>query len=253
MKNKVTCLRVSMLLCVLICQSAIKAQTEIDGDMMAKKLLCIGPMYSYNSWDQYWEGTLKRNNLNLGTISSNTYSIMGNYGVSKDVNILFNVPYVQTKASAGTLHGMKGFQDLSLFVKWRPITIKMKDSRLALFAVAGYSTPLSNYMADYLPLSIGLQSNNLTGRVMVDYKYKNVFATASAAYIYRSNITIDRNSYYTTEMHITNKVEMPDMAMYNLRVGYRNKYVVAEAVLTNGTTLGGFDITRNNMPFPATG
>jgi hypothetical protein len=251
MKNKVICIRACMLLCIIICHSTIKAQTEIDGDMMEKKLLCVGPMYSYNSWDNYWEGTLKRNNLNLGTISTSTYSIMGNYGVSKDVNILFSVPYVQTKATAGTLHGMKGFQDLSLFVKWRPLVIKMKDSRLTLFAVAGYSTPLSNYMADYLPLSIGLQSNNLTGRAMADFKYKNVFATASAAYIYRSNITIDRNSYYTTEMHLTNKVEMPDMTMYNLRVGYRNKYVVAEGVLTKATTLGGFDISRNNMPFPS--
>ncbi|MFM2364036.1 MAG: hypothetical protein RLZZ316_2938, partial [Bacteroidota bacterium] len=33
--------------------------------------------------------------------------------------------------------------------------------------------------------------------------------------------------------------------------GYRGKYLIAEALLTNFTTLGGFDITRNNMPFPS--
>ena len=27
-------------------------------------------MYSYGSWDHYWEGTFKRNNQNLGTVST---------------------------------------------------------------------------------------------------------------------------------------------------------------------------------------
>jgi hypothetical protein len=44
---------------------------------------------------------------------------------------------------------------------------------------------------------------------------------------------------------------MPDAAQYQLRAGYRGKYLLAEALLTNWTTLGGFDITRNNMPFPS--
>jgi len=44
---------------------------------------------------------------------------------------------------------------------------------------------------------------------------------------------------------------MPDAANYQLRAGYRGKYLIAEALLSNWTTLGGFDITRNNMPFPS--
>jgi len=52
-------------------------------------------------------------------------------------------------------------------------------------------------------------------------------------------------------MHYTDEVEMPDMATFNLRLGYRSYHLIAEAVLNNMTTLGGFDITRNNMPFPS--
>jgi hypothetical protein len=52
-------------------------------------------------------------------------------------------------------------------------------------------------------------------------------------------------------MHITNEVKMPNAAQYQLRTGFRGKYLIAEALLTNWTTLGGFDITRNNMPFPS--
>jgi hypothetical protein len=86
---------------------------------------------------------------------------------------------------------------------------------------------------------------------MVDYLRDRFFATGSAAYIWRSNVKIDRTSYYDTELHSTNEVEMPNAASFQLRTGYRGKYLIAEALVSNWTTLGGFDITRNNMPFPS--
>jgi len=227
------------------------AQTDIDAIMMEKKALCVGPMYSYSSWKNYWEGTLKRDNENLGTVSTQMIGVMGTYGVSKKLNVLFGAPYVITKASAGTLHGQNGIQDLSLFVKYVPYRKKLGDGIFTLFAIGGFSTPLTNYVADFLPMSIGLHTSNLLARGMVDYQVNNLFVTGSATYVYRSNIKIDRTSYYTTEMHYTDEVEMPDMATFNLRLGYRSYHLIAEAVLNNMTTLGGFDITRNNMPFPS--
>ena len=108
------------------------AQTDIDAIMMEKNAFCVGPMYSYSSWKNYWEGTLKRENQNLGKVSTQMFGVMGNYGITRKLNALFSVPYVKTKASAGTLHGMEGIQDLSLFVKWRPFQKKLGDGRLSL-------------------------------------------------------------------------------------------------------------------------
>lgn len=227
------------------------AQTDIDALMMAKNEFCIGPMYSYSSWKNYWEGTMKRDNENLGTVSTKMVSVMGNYGISKKLAFLFNVPYVKTKASAGTLQGMDGLQDLSLFLKWRPIRKEVGAGRLSLLGIVGVSFPLSDYTPDYLPLAIGLRSKTALARVMVDYKWRSLFATASATYLLRDNIDIDRESYYTTEMHNTHEVKMPDVMTYNFRAGFRNQRWIAEAVLNIWNTLGGFDITRNNMPFPS--
>jgi hypothetical protein len=42
---------------------------------------------------------------------------------------------------------------------------------------------------------------------------------------------------------------MPNATSYNIRAGYRTQWLIAEAVLNNWTTRGGFDITQNNMPF----
>ncbi|MVT08389.1 transporter [Chitinophaga tropicalis] len=241
----------AMLLFAMILPFSLSAQTDIDALMMSKNEFCIGPMYSYSSWKNYWEGTRKRDNKNLGTISTQMVTVMGNYGITKKLSVLFGAPYVKTKASAGTLQGMDGIQDLSLFLKWRPFQKELGNGKLSVLGIAGVSFPLSNYTPDYLPLSIGLHSKTALARLMVDYKWKGFFATASATYLLRDNIKIDRESYYTTEMHNTNEVEMPNAANYNFRAGFRNQRWIAEAVVNQWTTLGGFDITRNNMPFPS--
>src|SRR4030095_153317 len=99
-----------MLLIEITLSGSLSAQTDIDAIMMEKNAFCVGPMYSYSSWKNYWEGTLKRENLNLGRVSTQMYGLMGKYGLTRKVNLLFSVPWVKTKASAGTLHGMDGIQ-----------------------------------------------------------------------------------------------------------------------------------------------
>lgn len=244
---------VTRIVCLLIIIMAAcipsKAQTEIDGIMMAKNNYCSGIMYNYSSWDQYWEGTLKRNNLNLGTVSTSMIAYMGNYGISDKLNVLFGLPYIKTKASAGTLHGMQGLQDLSLWVKWMPYEKEFGKSTLSFYAIGGVSVPVTDYTPDLLPLSIGLRSKTLSLRAMADYQIGSWFATASATYVVRDKVTLDRESYYTTQLHNTNEVSMPDASTVNIRAGYRTGRLIAEAVWNKWTTLGGFDITRNNMPF----
>jgi hypothetical protein len=242
------------MMAVLYCLSAqsLKAQTDMDAIMLKKNVLCAGAMYSISSWKDYWEGDFKRNNQNLGTVSTEMYTIMGNYGITDKLNFLFSLPYVRTKTSKGTLKGMKGVQDLSLMLKWMPYVKRIgKNDIISVFGIGRASLPVTNYVADFLPVSIGMRSKTLGLRAMVDYQHGKLFATASAAYTYRSNIEIDRNAYYTTEMHYTNEVDMPDVSGYNLRAGYRSKTWIAEGVFENMTTLGGFDIRKNDMPFPS--
>lgn len=240
------------LICLLLAPLFMTSQTEIDGIMMSKNNFCFGAVYQYSSWDEYWEGTFKRENLNLGTVSTKSIAIMGNYGVSDKLNIIFSLPYAETKASAGTMGGQKGLQDLSLTIKYMPIEKTIGKATYSLYALGSFSTPISNYSADYLPLSIGLQSKTAALRLMGDFQLGNFFSTLSGAYVKRANITIDRNAYLTDEIHYTNKVDMPDAISVNFRAGYRSSRLIAEFVIDNWVTQsGGFDITKNNMPFPS--
>ncbi len=227
------------------------AQTDIDGLFMQKNFFCVGPTIGKSSWKNYWEGTNKRENLNLGTVSSTAAMIMGNYGITDKLNVLFGLPYIKTKASAGQLAGQNGLQDASLFVKWVAKEWHIGKGHLKAITIGGLSTPVSNYTADLLPLSIGLKSKTAMVRLMADYEIGNWFATASGTYNFRSNAELDRDTYFTTEMHYTNEIKMPDATYFNIRAGYRSSTWIIEAIADKWTTLGGFDITKNNMPFPS--
>src|SRR6266704_91530 len=101
---------------LLLPASLLRAQTDEDAIMMTKKNLCIGGTYMHSSWDHYWEGTFKRNNQNIGTMSTQMFGLMGTYGISKKLNVIVGVPYVTTHVTAGTLHDQHGIQDLSVWL-----------------------------------------------------------------------------------------------------------------------------------------
>jgi hypothetical protein len=240
--------RILFILTIFI-STKIFSQTEIDGLLMDKNLFCVGATYSKINWKNYWEGTFKRENLNLGKVSNSTTMINGNYGITNKLNAIFTLPYIKTKASAGQLAGQKGVQDLSLYLKWVGYTKQFKKSILKGIVIGGVSTPLSNYTPDLLPLSIGLHSKTASVRAMVDFQQSNWFGTASGAYIYRGNVKLDRNTYYTTELHYSNMVQIPNATNINIRGGYRSETWIIEAIANKWITNGGFDITKNNVPF----
>lgn len=225
------------------------AQTEMDGLLMEKNLFCVGATYGKTNWKNYWEGTFKRENLNLGKVSNSTTMINGNYGITNKLNAIFTLPYIKTKASAGQLAGQKGIQDLSLYLKWVGYSKQFKKSILKGILFGGVSSPLSNYTPDLLPFSIGLLSKTASVRAMVDFQQNNWFGTASGAYIYRGNVKLDRNTYYTTELHYSNMVEIPNATNINIRGGYRSEVWIIEAIANKWITNGGFDISKNNIPF----
>jgi hypothetical protein len=243
--------------CILVFASILasaqyaSAQMENDGIMIPKNYLCPGVMYNTSDWKNYWEGTFKRSNGNIATVNTQMYSAMATYGITNDLIATLGVPYVTTHASAGTLKGQKGIQDLSLNIKWRGLKLKSGNSIFSLIASVTGSIPLTNYDADFDPLALGSHSKNFTARGIADYSIGKFFITGSGAYMTRSNITIDRTSYYTTQLIYSNQVELPNMSDYNFRTGYRSKYFIAEAVADISTSLGGFDIRKNDMPFPS--
>lgn len=238
-------------LCALTNHQQLNAQTLTDGLLMPKNNLCTGFLYTNDQWTNYWEGTLKRDNGNIGTITTQNVMWVGNYGITDKINVIAMLPYVWTSASQGTLHGMEGMQDLSLGLKYNLIKQEFNGSTLKAFLVGNLSTPLSGYTPDFLPLSIGIASTILSGRFTINYSFlENFYINASGAYTWRSNVKLDRPSYYTDgQLYLTNEVKMPNLFDYVVSVGYHKGQLQTELNYTRQNTLDGDDIRRQDMPF----
>ena len=163
-----------------------------DAIYMNKNSVCSALVFGNSIWTNYWENALKRDNQNLGKVSTQSIMPMVAVGVSDKLNIIAALPYIATKTSAGNLLGQKGIQDLSLWAKYN----FLKSGALTLHALGGVSVPMSKYVPSFLPLSIGLQCKTATARIMADYNHKSgMYVTAFASFIARSKIKIDHECF----------------------------------------------------------
>jgi hypothetical protein len=242
-------LLIAFSICLLSFHS--KAQTMNDGLMMPAKSLCTGFFYGHDQWKNYWEGSLKRDNLNIGKLTTQSVMWYGVYGISKKLNVYGILPYVWTKASLGTLQSMQGVQDLTLGAKYNLLKTEAGTGNFTVFASGSFSTPMSDYTPDFLPLSIGLATTNLSGRGTINYSMKNGFyVNTSGGYTWRSNVKLDRPAYYTDGAYYsTNEVHMPNVFDFIVNLGYHKGAWEAQIFYNQQNTLGGGDIRRQDMPF----
>ena len=243
------------LLCALLLAlgaTTLDAQTIDDHLMMPRQQLCTGFVYMHDSWDRYWEGPLERGNGNIGTLTTQSVTWMGTYGVTDRVNVIAMLPWVTTGASAGTASGMEGVQDLTGAVKWNALDTALTSvGNLQAFLVASGSVPLGDYTPDFLPMSIGLHSKRASGRLSLNFQAKQGwFLQGTGAYNWRDEVTLDRPAYYDGERLVqSDRVAMPDVIDYTFRAGYWKHGLYLPVSFTQQITLGGSDIRRQDVPF----
>jgi len=237
-----------MLACVA---GPVHAQTIDDGQMVRPRELLTGTVYSYGSWDEYWEGPLKRTNDNIGRITTRTTAWWTNYGVSERLNIIGQVPFVSTNASLGVLHGIQGFQDITLAAKYRFLEARAGDTTVRAFAVAAGGAPLTNYNPELLPLSIGLKSRQISARGTLNVETgPGWFGNVSGAHTWRSDVQLDRPYYFTNDQFVmSDQVDMPRAFDYVASAGLMRPRLMAAGFFSQQRTLGGGDIRRQDMPF----
>jgi hypothetical protein len=241
------------ILCLLLAGAAqpAKAQMPDDGFTMDKGIVCTVLGYSQSKWTHYWEGTRYKDNGNIGTFTSKAVMPMLAYGITNKLNIFAALPYISNSSSAGTLTGKKGFQDFSVEAKYKAYSRSKKQFTVSLFAGAGFSVPATKYVPDFLPYSIGLGSKTATVRIIAHTTFKqHVFFTAQAAYTAKSNITVDRITYYSDGQRYTNQMRVPNMWSGSVRAGYDNSRIRADVFYMFGNSETGSDIRRNDMPLP---
>jgi hypothetical protein len=245
-------LTLALALPLLLAVAPLPAQTLDDSLTMPRGQLCTGFVYTHDGWDRYWEGTLKRANGNIGTITTQSVTWMGTFGVTDRLNVIAMVPWVTTKASQGVLAGMDGLQDGTLGLKWTALETDLtRRGTLRAFLAASGSVPLSDYTPDFQPLSIGLASRRASGRLTLNFQAKEGwFVEGTGAYTFRDDVKLDRPTYYTDgQLFFSDQVAMPDTVDYAFRAGYWKHGLYVPISYSEEVTLGGGDIRRQDTPF----
>ncbi len=231
-----------------------KAQTPTDAIMMSNGQICLAAIYGHESWDEYWEGTLLRKNGNIGTFTRQSIMPMFALGIGNKFNVIAAVPYVFSKSSDGYLIGESGFQDAGVWLKATAIDAHTHPGDLTLHAVVGATLPISSYVEDYAPYSLGLGCADISLRGIIQYKLPaGPYLRGLAAYHLRGNANIERDYYYTTHGVYSDVVDMPNAVTYGITLGswFLNDILKVEVMYEGMNTLGGFDIRRQDAGFPS--
>lgn len=228
------------------------AQSMDDAIFMDRRVLCAGLVFTRDQWTQYWEGTTRRDNGNIGTLTTQQATLMAAYGVTNRVNLLASVPYVWTQASQGVMQGQRGAQDLSVAIKVTALTTPLTSvGTLQVIGVAALTAPTTNYTPDFLPLSIGSSSHRGTVRGILSFQARRGwYVNGVLGYTRRANVTLDRPAYFTNDqLFLTDEVQLPDLRDAAVTIGYQRRGLVVPLTLMQQRTLGGADIRRQDMPF----
>ncbi|MCC6814833.1 MAG: transporter [Saprospiraceae bacterium] len=239
--------------CIGLSITHLRSQTPTDALLMDKNQLCIAPMYTHESWKEYWEGTLLRDNLNIGIFTKQSINPMLAYGITDKISVLLSLPYVTTKDSRGQLQGVSGIQDLSLFLKAKLLNFKNSSHDFGGFLTAGFGTPISNYLSDYQPYAIGLGTQEFSLRAIVKYEYKTqTYLRLGAGYYHRTDTKVERDYHYNNGSVYSEYMDVPNAMQYEVTLGQwvANNSLQIEVGTHIQSSNSGDDIRRQNPGQP---
>ncbi|WP_304237342.1 transporter [Jiulongibacter sediminis] len=233
-----------------------KAQTPDDAILMNSGEACVLLNYSDAQFDHYWEGSGLRVNETIATVSRNTVMPMIAVGIIPRLNFYIATPYVQTSSSnpnGGRFAGASGLQDLSLAAKYELIHKESKVGNFSALASIGFSTPMSNYLSDYMPYSLGLGTPQFNYSAIAQYGFKKgPYLRLSGAYLWRGYTEAERDYYYNGGSFYTPWMDVPNAFAVNGVLGswlFGNR-IKLEANLNRFQSLSGDDIRAYNAAQP---
>lgn len=159
-----SCYRLFSLLLCLAVVSSLAAQGPISGFMPTPGELTLAPAFSRESFNSYFTDTGQRTTH----LQSRSYSLFAEYGLSEQSALLLTAPYIHS----GTTN--RGWQDGSLWLKYRNQHTERPTGYSNLLTAVGVSFPLSRYpIAD--SFAIGQRATTFQGRLVWQHDYTSGF------------------------------------------------------------------------------
>ncbi len=236
----------------LISYLPLQSQKIIDGFFNKQGSLSLTAGYTNTHYDSFYVGTMKVNQVPVGDVDQDIFSLYGKFAITDDFMVIASAPYITEKAGGNPdpINGetkLSDFQDIQIALKYRLHRFQIDDNNtFDALAAAGVTIP-SGYEPNGI-LSLG------TGSVNEDFslgaQYNNAsgfFLSAIAGYSFRGkaddnfDILISRKEF-----------NVPNAVLFNGRLGYAGSHFYLEAFADVQSSVKGVDIMGpgfdNNFP-----
>lgn len=220
------------------------AQTPLNGFMQGKKGGSLSFSLAHENYKSLYLYPEQVDETPVfKSVSTNSFNIYGNYGLTEKLDMIINIPFIQTLGSAdkdvlsglGYSNQRDGAQDIAAYLKYQ----FAKVGNVNFQGSVGFSTPLSNYNVNegfQSLIAIGNHASTLSGFLLGHFKdERGFFITGQAGYSVRGG-------------------EVPNAILSELKIGLATSRFYIAGQVGNQTSTGGVDILRPGFTgfFPAT-
>ncbi|MEZ4981077.1 MAG: hypothetical protein R2769_05710 [Saprospiraceae bacterium] len=183
------------------------AQGPLDGYFKGAGHIDFALSGSVETSDIYYFGDQRQDLKNR----FESLNLFADWGISDSLDLVFTLPYLRTPKCDTCSDFNQGFQDASLFAKFKLFKKEKPDARFKLLGALGGTLPVSNYQTG-IERPIGIGATVLQAKGIAQYEW-----------------------YSGPFVHLQSGVEMrisPDFLTsipVLLRLGYAGKFIFAEA------------------------
>lgn len=221
------------LLIFFIPASFLFSQGPIDGYLKGKGNLDMAVGMNFSRSKDYFGVNDQVYNL---PYSADMFSVFGQYGITDKLDAVATIPFIFGQFE-------NKFQDMGLFLKYRPIYKEFnKKGKFGTILSGGYTFPMSDYTPDATG-ALGQRAQIFPLRLVSQVEfYKGFFFNVTGTY----NIRVDKLSQetinYITELNPDFKLADPEnSAVFLMRAGMATTHHFFEVFLEYQKTFGGVD------------
>lgn len=242
-----------LLLITFIFANSSYAQGPIDGFFSPKNELSLTASYTSSNYDEFYVGKEKTSPVPAHEeVKQNIYSLYGKYGLTNDLTLIVNLPYISAKGEGqpdpfNNSTEQEDFQDLSLYAKYRPLSFNIENSNLDVVTAVGFNLPLGYEPNGILSIGSGAFSTNIHGGL----HYQNssgFFTSAIAGYSFRGEADDNLN------MNNGDDFDVPNAVLLLGKIGYASSKFYIEGWADYQSSVEGISINDPNFAgqFPET-
>jgi len=179
------------------------AAAQETGFLRGQGHVDANPYYNIDNYDRFWLGNdrIKNKDAGFGDIDRISYGIYAAVGVTDDIDLAFNLPYVIAKAedvSQSALPREADLQDLTIRGKWKVWATDFGGGEFSVLPSPGIKIPLTDYENNAVT-AIGDGQTDYQFRVVLHYHHESgAFLSVDTGYDLRAGLPRDEFPLYVT-------------------------------------------------------